>query len=89
MAVFVCALWQGGWTFESLTYNPLVGPPQAALMQLGALTSDSVTASHQWWRLVSTVFVDAGGQAAGWAFAGGCWRRLQHIRADPKKYCHV
>jgi membrane associated rhomboid family serine protease len=60
VALYVWALWKNDWKFEPITINPWVGPSQSALLQVGAQASSLLTVAHEWWRLVSSLFVSAG-----------------------------
>lgn len=58
--LYVLTIWQTGWAFADLRVNPLVGGSPAALMALGAQTASSLVNNHQWWRLLSSQFINAG-----------------------------
>eukprot|EP00887_Chlorella_sp_A99_P007345 scaffold2.g7345.t1 len=60
LALFLLAMAKAGWQFESFQLNPFGGPPQDALLAVGALSAAALTDQHQWWRLASSPFVDAG-----------------------------
>ena len=60
VAVYILALWQGGWQIQGLSMNPMVGPSADALSRLGSKVSSKITDQNQWWRLVSSLFVSSG-----------------------------
>ena len=60
VAVYILALWQGGWQIQGLAVNPMVGPSAEALTRLGSKVSSKMTDQNQWWRLVTSLFVSSG-----------------------------
>ena len=60
VALYVLALWQNNWLIEQLSHNPLVGPSETALHALGSLATSDLTDLHQYWRIVSSVFLCSG-----------------------------
>lgn len=60
VATFVLALWQNDWQIEVLNRNPLVGPSEAALRVLGSLSAADVIDGHQYWRLITSIFLCSG-----------------------------
>ncbi|CAL8467415.1 g6953 [Coccomyxa elongata] len=60
VATFVLALWQNDWQIEALNRNPLVGPSEAALRALGSLSATDVIDRHQYWRLITSIFLCSG-----------------------------
>ena len=59
--VFVLSLWQNSWDVENLSSNPLVGPSALALSRLGSRVSSKINDQHQWWRILTSLFVSSGG----------------------------
>ena len=60
VAVYLLALWQGGWQIQGLSVNPMVGPSAEALSRLGSKVSSKIRDQNQWWRLVTSLFINAG-----------------------------
>ncbi|XP_047341401.1 RHOMBOID-like protein 2 [Impatiens glandulifera] len=50
----------GRLSFEPLRENPLFGPSSSTLDKLGALEWNKVVNGHQWWRLISCIWLHAG-----------------------------
>ncbi|KAH9575488.1 hypothetical protein CY35_01G113200 [Sphagnum magellanicum] len=49
-----------GFAFQPLTENPLLGASANKLLELGALESELVTKAHEGWRLVCSLWLQAG-----------------------------
>ena len=60
VAVYILALWQGGWQIQGLSVNPMVGPSGEALSRLGSKVSAKIADQNQWWRLVTSLFASSG-----------------------------
>ncbi|MED6191739.1 hypothetical protein PIB30_003081 [Stylosanthes scabra] len=50
----------GRFSFQPLSENPLLGPSQSKLEEMGALRRNFVTEYHQTWRLFTSPFLHAG-----------------------------
>ncbi|XP_019199269.1 PREDICTED: RHOMBOID-like protein 1 [Ipomoea nil] len=50
----------GRFAFQTLHQNPLLGPSSFTLRNLGALDVKMVVEEHQWWRLVTCMWLHAG-----------------------------
>ncbi|CAA6654993.1 unnamed protein product [Spirodela intermedia] len=51
----------GRFSFQPFKENPLLGPrPQRELQRMGALDVKKVVDRHQWWRLISCIWLHAG-----------------------------
>jgi hypothetical protein len=46
-----------GWTFESMTRNPSIGPSAEVLVQMGAKQSDLIVNSYHVWRLIAPMIL--------------------------------
>lgn len=60
VAVYVIALWQNSWLIEQLSHNPLVGPSESALHALGSLSTSDLVDLHQYWRILTSIFICTG-----------------------------
>ena len=60
IAVFILALWKASWQIESLSVNPMIGPTYSALTHFGSLEGSKIYNNHQWWRLLTSLFVSSG-----------------------------
>lgn len=60
IALFIAAVGLSGWTLASIHVNPMLGPPQNSLLLVGALDAGRIIQHGQWWRLLSSPFVNAG-----------------------------
>ena len=65
--LFVLALWQNHWQVDALSSNPLIGPDAMALRSLGSKDTPLIQDGHQWWRLLSSLFLTAGAGLIGCA----------------------
>ncbi len=59
IALFIVSLADNGWNLEDLGLNPWAGASQSALLAVGAQQAQLVTGA-EWWRLLSSAFVNAG-----------------------------
>ncbi|XP_047339302.1 RHOMBOID-like protein 2 [Impatiens glandulifera] len=50
----------GRLSFQPLKENPLFGPSSSALEKLGGLEWSKIVNEHQWWRLISCIWLHAG-----------------------------
>uniref|UniRef100_A0A1D1ZH94 RHOMBOID-like protein n=1 Tax=Anthurium amnicola TaxID=1678845 RepID=A0A1D1ZH94_9ARAE len=50
----------GRFSFQPFKENPLLGPSSTTLQRMGALDVDKVVHKHQWWRLISCIWLHAG-----------------------------
>lgn len=50
----------GRFSFQPLKENPLLGPSSAALEKMGALEVSKVVGQHQFWRLITSIWLHAG-----------------------------
>ncbi|KAI5004696.1 hypothetical protein ZWY2020_031939 [Hordeum vulgare] len=50
----------GRYAFQPYKENPLVGPTSATLLQMGALETGKVAKDHEWWRLITCIWLHAG-----------------------------
>uniref|UniRef100_A0A7S2YTY3 rhomboid protease n=1 Tax=Entomoneis paludosa TaxID=265537 RepID=A0A7S2YTY3_9STRA len=48
------------WKVEPMNVNPMLGPSAEVLMDMGALNADAVFQDHEWYRLVTPMFLHAG-----------------------------
>mmetsp|Transcript_951 Transcript_951/g.1658 ORF Transcript_951/g.1658 Transcript_951/m.1658 type:complete len:500 (-) Transcript_951:126-1625(-) len=56
----VISIGLNGWSFESMTRNPSVGPSAAVLVQMGAKQSHLIVKSYHVWRLVIPMILHGG-----------------------------
>ncbi|MQL85957.1 hypothetical protein Taro_018469 [Colocasia esculenta] len=50
----------GRFSFQPFKENPLLGPSSVTLQRMGALEVNKVIHQHQWWRLISCIWLHAG-----------------------------
>ncbi|CAA7389708.1 unnamed protein product [Spirodela intermedia] len=50
----------GRFSFQPFKENPLLGPASSTLQRMGALDVKKVVDRHQWWRLISCIWLHAG-----------------------------
>ncbi|XBI24750.1 RHOMBOID-like protein 1 [Triticum dicoccoides] len=50
----------GRYAFQPYKENPLVGPTSATLLEMGALETGKVARDHEWWRLITCIWLHAG-----------------------------
>ncbi|EPS62694.1 hypothetical protein M569_12091, partial [Genlisea aurea] len=50
----------GRFSFQPWSENPLLGPSSATLEKMGALDVSKVVHQHQWWRLITCMWLHAG-----------------------------
>eukprot|EP00475_Leptophrys_vorax_P032083 TRINITY_DN4917_c0_g1_i1.p1 TRINITY_DN4917_c0_g1~~TRINITY_DN4917_c0_g1_i1.p1 ORF type:complete len:493 (-),score=109.34 TRINITY_DN4917_c0_g1_i1:31-1509(-) len=58
--VFVLTMWVANWQFESVNVNPLYGPSISVLATMGAKITTNIVQQHEWWRLLTSMFLHAG-----------------------------
>lgn len=56
----MAAIGLGGWHIASVHVNPMLGPLQQQLVRVGALDAGQIVQHHQYWRLLSNPFTNAG-----------------------------
>jgi len=60
LLAFVYTMYLANWTFASLQVNPLYGPDPSFLESIGALQPQAVLEGKQYWRLVTSFFLNSG-----------------------------
>uniref|UniRef100_A0ACD5VKF7 Uncharacterized protein n=1 Tax=Avena sativa TaxID=4498 RepID=A0ACD5VKF7_AVESA len=50
----------GRFAFQPYRENPLIGPSSATLLEMGALETSKVAKDHEWWRLITCIWLHAG-----------------------------
>eukprot|EP00803_Ostreobium_quekettii_P001578 evm.model.scf_7.9 EVM.evm.TU.scf_7.9 scf_7:57504-66790(+) len=60
VAVFVATWRLSKWQFEKLDVNPLIGFSANGLSKVGATNHPAIVDDHEWWRILVSVFVNAG-----------------------------
>lgn len=49
-----------GWKLEKFNANPMIGPSDQTLLNIGALQADLIVNDQEWFRLLTVMFVNAG-----------------------------
>lgn len=60
VAVFFTSFGLSGWEFEKLDVNPLIGFSASGLSVVGATNHPAIVHDNEWWRIIVSVFVNAG-----------------------------
>ena len=60
IALLVAAIGVAGWHVTPVRLNPMLGPPQEFLSRLGAVDAGRVAREHQYWRVLTSPFLNAG-----------------------------
>lgn len=60
LAVFFTSFGLSGWEFEKLDVNPLIGFSASGLSLVGATNNPAIVHDNEWWRIIVSVFVNAG-----------------------------
>lgn len=72
LGMYIASLFVSNWQLALLKANPLLGPNKDVLIQLGATATYKIQADHEWWRLISSLFM-CGGTLHVWATSSAVW----------------
>ena len=60
VGVFTYCMYLNDWTFEPTSINPLFGPSNQVLLDMGALSEPLVVNGGEWWRLFTPMVLHVG-----------------------------
>jgi membrane associated rhomboid family serine protease len=58
--MLVVSIGMNGWKFAPIDDNPMIGPDQSVLLDLGALFTPKIVEENEWYRLVTPIVLHAG-----------------------------
>ncbi|KAG2495237.1 hypothetical protein HYH03_006510 [Edaphochlamys debaryana] len=60
LVYFIVGLYIVDWQVADLEDNPLLGPGQQGVIEMGGTHTQKIVYGNQWWRLITSIFYNAG-----------------------------